>query len=195
MTSLADERGGVIAKLLGILLVLAVGASAAVYVYGKHQQPLSADGVHVATSDGERQPATVGLARNRRIYVATIMRNDGRLPVTIDGLAAELAPATQPYVPVAIELGDGRSPRETSGAFVPPALGPGTGVGVVVVYAVNPGLDCGRYGGAPSDPVPFPPVPVRLSSYGVDTTQSVPLGSSAPTVDGITRATCAHATG
>jgi len=43
MIRLSDERGGVIGKLLGILVVLAVCASAAVYVYGKTQEPLSVD--------------------------------------------------------------------------------------------------------------------------------------------------------
>lgn len=193
MTALAGERGGVVTKLLAILLVLGIIATAALYIYGKRQQPLSADGVHVATSDGGRQPATVGIAPGRSVYVATIVRNDGRLPVTLEGLAPATSP-TDAYVPVSIELGDGKTPKPANGAFAPPSLDPGTGIGVVVTYAINPNLECGHFGDAPSDPTPFPSLPVRLSSYGVDTTQTIALDQGAPTVSGITKNTCERAT-
>ena len=39
MTVLTGERGGVVTKLLGILLVLGILATAALYIYGKKQQP------------------------------------------------------------------------------------------------------------------------------------------------------------
>ena len=172
MMRLADERGGAVAKLLGILLVLAVCASAAVYVYGKNQHPLAIDEVHVAT----------------------IVRNDGRLPVTLEGLAPAATSPTDAYVPVSIELGDGKTPKPANGAFDPPSLDPGTGIGVVVTYAINPNLECGHFGDAPSDPTPFPSLPVRLSSYGVDTTQTIALDQGAPTVSGITKTTCGRAT-
>jgi hypothetical protein len=193
MTRLADERGGAVAKLLGILLVLAVCASAAVYVYGKNQQPLAIDDVHVATSDGQRARATVGVAPGRAVYVATIVRNDGRLPVTLEGLAPATSP-TDAYVPVSIELGDGKTPKPANGAFAPPSLDPGTGIGVMVTYAINPNLECGHFGDTASDPTPFPALPVRLSSYGVDTTQTIALDHGAPTVSGITKNTCERAT-
>jgi hypothetical protein len=192
VTPIADERGGVIAKLLGILLVLAICATAALYIFGKHQQPLSAEGAHVATSDGGRQPATVGIAPDRSVYVATIVRNDGPLPVTIDGLAPAPGAPTDVYVPVSIELGDGKRPKPTNGAFAPPSLDPHTGIGVMVTYALNPDLSCARFGAAPSDPAPLPPMPLRLSSYGVETTQSLPLPGP-PTVAGITRTACERA--
>jgi len=128
MMRLADERGGAVAKLLGILLVLVVCAS------------------------------------------------------------------TDAYVPVSLELGDGKTPKPANGAFDPPSLDPGTGIGVVVTYAINPNLECGHFGDAPSDPTPFPSLPVRLSSYGVDTTQTIALDQGAPTVSGITKNTCERAT-
>ena len=193
MTRLADERGGVIAKLLGILLVLAVCASAALYIYGKHHQPLSLQDAHVATADGQRDPATVGVAPGSAVYVATIVHNDGRLPVTIEGLAPAGTAPTDAYVPISIQLGDGKTPRPASGAFVPPSLDAGTGIGVVITYAINPNLECSHFTNTPSDPTPFPPVPLRLSSYGVDTTQTVPLAQGAPTVSGITKTTCERA--
>jgi len=193
MTRLADEQGGVIAKLLGILLVLAICASAALYVYGKRQQPLSVDDAHVATNDGERNPTTVGVAPGRAIYVATIVHNDGRLPVTLEGLATPATGPTDAYVPIAIALGDGKTPNPASGAFAPPSLGPGTGIGVVVTYAINPNLACGHFDTTPSDPTAFPPLPLRLSSYGVDTTQTVPFAHGTPTVSGITKTSCEKA--
>lgn len=193
MNRLADERGGVIAKLLGFLLVLAIIASAAVYWYGKQQQPLSVDDAHVATSDGQRHQATVGVAPGRTIYVATIVHNDGRLPVTLEGLAPAATSPTDAYVPISIALGDGKTPDPANGAFAPPSLGPGTGIGVVVTYTVNPNLACGHFDNTPSDPTPFPPLPLRLSSYGVDTTQTVPFAHGTPTVSGITKTTCERA--
>jgi hypothetical protein len=193
MSRLADEDGGVIAKLLGILLVLAVCASAALYVYGKHQQPLSLQGAHAATGDGQRGPATVGVTKGSAVYVATIVHNDGRLPVTLDGLAPGAIGPTDAYVPISLALGDGKTPKPSSAAFVPPSLGPGTGIGVVVTYTINPNLACERFTETPSDPTPLPPVPLRLSSYGVDTAQTVPLAQGAPTVSGITKTSCARA--
>ena len=192
MTVLAGERGGVVTKLLGILLVLGILATAALYVYGKKQQPLSAEGVHVATSDGQRQPAKIGTAPGRSVYVATIVRNDGPLPVTIEGLAPPAGAPTDVYVPVSIELGDGKAPRPTNGAFVPPSLDPHTGIGVTVTYTLDPGLACARFGDTPSDPAPLAPMPLRLSTYGVDTTQSLMLPGP-PTVAGITRTSCERA--
>jgi hypothetical protein len=192
VTSLAGDRGGVMTKLLGILLVLGICATAALYIYGKRQQPLSAEGAHVATSDGGRRPAAIGIAPGRSVYVATIVRNDGPLPVTIDGLAPAPSAPTDAYVPVSIELGDGKRPQPTSVAFAPPSLDPHTGIGVVITYALNPDLACARFGDAPSDPAPLPPMPLRLSSYGVDTTQSLTLPGP-PTVSGITRASCERA--
>ena len=191
MTSPARERGGVVTKLLGILLVLGICATAALYIYGKRQQPLSAEGVHVATSDGGHQPSTIGIAPGRSVYIATIVRNDGPLAVTIDGLAPAAAP-TDVYVPVSIELGDGKRPQPTTGAFVPPSLDPHTGVGVMITYTLNPDLACARFNDTPSDPAPLPPMPLRLSTYGVDTTQSLPLPGT-PTVAGVTRTSCERA--
>jgi hypothetical protein len=192
MTALAGERGGVVTKFLAILLVLGIIATAALYIYGKRQQPLSAGGAHVATGDGGKRPASIGIAPGRSVYVATIVRNDGPLPVTIEGLAPAAGSPTDVYLPVSIALGDGKRPQATGGAFVPPSLAPNTGVGVVITYALNPDLACARFNDAPSDPAPLPPTPFRLSSYGVDTTQSLLLPGP-PMVAGVTRASCERA--
>src|SRR3954447_16679000 len=192
MTRLAGEDGGAVAKLLGILVVLAVCASAALYAYGKGQQPLSVDIAHIATSGG-REAATIGLAPNLAVSVATVVHNDGRLPVTLEGLAPPADASGDPYVPISIELGDGKTAKPSNGAFVPPSLDPDTGIGVVVTYAVNPNLDCSSFGKEPSGPTPFPPFAVRLSTYGVATTQTLQFEIGPPKISGITRASCERA--
>jgi hypothetical protein len=193
MTRLSGEHGGAVAKLLGILLVLAVCASAAVYWYGKTQQTLSGDIAHTATSDGEHEVATVGLTPDVAVYVAGIVHNDGRLPVTLEGLGSPEGGTHEPYVPVSIELGDGKTAKPTGAAFVPSSLAPGSGVGVVVTYVVNPNVDCSSFAKQPSGPAPFPPLPLRLSTYGVETTQTVTFDLGPAKVTGITRASCERA--
>ena len=191
MTRFDDERGGVVGKLLGFLLVLGLCATAALYIYGKHQQPLSADGVHVATSDGGRQGRTIEVAPGRSVYVATVVRNDGPLAVTLEGLASGAAP-TDAYIPVSIALGDGKTAQPATGALTPPSLDRHTGIGVVVTYTINPNLACGQFGDAPSDPAPLAPATIKLSTYGVDTTQALTLPGP-PMVGGITKSACERA--
>jgi hypothetical protein len=185
-----DETGGVFAKILGLLVVLAVLAGAALYLYGKQQQPLSFDGVHVATSDHLRDPSSVAVTRGTEIFVATIVHNDGRLPITLQGLSEATAGKTDPYVPVSMALGDGRTPDPATEGFTPPSLDPGNGIGIVITFQLNPSLACSRFTDTPGGPLPLPPVGLRFASYGVETTQSVPLGKGAPTVEGPTRARC-----
>src|SRR5262245_28748014 len=150
MRRLGDQHGGAFTKLLGILLVLGIIATAALYIYGKRQQPLSAEGAHVGTSDGGRQSGQIQLAPGRSVYVATIVRNDGPLPVTLEGLAPAQVSPTDAYVPVSIELGDGKTPKPATGAFTPPSLDAHTGIGVVVTYTINPNMACAQFGATPS---------------------------------------------
>jgi hypothetical protein len=195
MTTLADERGGVLAKLLLWIVVLAVLAGGALYIYGTHQQPLElGPSVHVASSDGDTQPSTVTVTPGAIVSVATFVYNRGRLPITLEGLGAD-APHDAPLVPVELRLGDGTStaPAKTA-VFTKKALDPGSGIGVLIVYGVNPDLACNRYGDQPGEPTSLPPVTLRFSSYGIDTTQSIELGRGAPTVAGLTRTQCEAAT-
>jgi len=188
----ANEEGGVITKFLGLLLVLGIIATAALYVYGKNQQPLSAEGAHVATSDGGRQSGRIPVAPGRSVYVATIVRNDGPLPVTLEGLAQVDASETDAYIPISMQLGDGKTPAPADGAFEPPSLDAHTGIGVVVTYAINPNLACGRFGDTPSDPAPLAAIPMQLSTYGVDTTQTLGVPGP-PVVEGLAKTTCERA--
>jgi hypothetical protein len=192
MKRLAEQQGGVISKFLGLLLVLGILATAALYVYGKNQQPLSAEGVHVATSDGGRQSGPIAVAPGRRVYVATIVRNDGPLPVTIEGLAHIEASDTDAYIPISMQLGDGKTPAPADGTFAPPSLDPHTGIGVVVTYGINPNLACARLGDASGDSAPLAAIPMQLSTYGVDTTQTLGVPGP-PVIEGLTKTTCERA--
>jgi len=187
---LHDERGGVVAKLLGLIVVLALLAGGALYVYAKQQQPLSFAEVHVGTGDHDRDPATVRVKRGASIYVATIVHNDGRLPVTLEGLSEDPLGKDDPFVPLTIGLGDGETPSPSAAGFQPWSLDPGEGLGIVITFAVNPELSCARFTDVPSEPLALPPVELRFTSYGVETTQSLPLGKGAPRVERLTRNRC-----
>lgn len=190
MTLLADERGGVVAKLLVLLVVLAVLAGGALYLYGIGQQPLAFDGTHVATGDHQRNPTTVAVAQGATISIATVLRNVGRLPVTLEGLVEDPPNKEDPFVPIGLGLGDGTTPTASATGFAPPALDPSSGIGVVITYGVNPNLSCTRFTDKPGDASSLPPVDLRFSSYGVESTQAVALDKGAPTVEGLTRAHC-----
>ena len=194
MRRLDREDGGIIAKLIGLALVGELILSTAMYLYGKRQQPLSIEGVHIGASAGSADAATVVVSKNGRVYVATVVHNDGKLPITLQGLADEAPPPDQPLRAISLALGDGKTTQPAASAtFTPVGLDPGEGVGVFVVFAANPGLACDRLGDTRGAPTPFPAIPLRLTSYGVETTQSIALGKNAPDVRGLTRAECMRA--
>jgi hypothetical protein len=184
-----DEDGGVIAKCFAVVIVLTVLAGGALYTYGKHQQPLAFDGVHTLTSDGGRDPHAVVFARGATVSIATVVRNVGRLPVTLEGLALDPPPRTEAFIPISLGLGDGRTPTPSAMTFAPPALDPSSGIGVVVTYGLNPNVACSQLSAPPAGET-LPPVELRFSSYGVESTQLVPLDEGAPTIQGLTRDRC-----
>jgi hypothetical protein len=182
-----DQSGGAMAKLLGLLLVLALAASTALYVYGRHQRPLAIDELTAAAANRGSDTTTVTLGADGQLRFATILRNDGRLPVTIEGVAAPTGKPA-PLLVTSFGLGDGSDATEAAG-FTPVALDPGTGIGVVVVFGVNPAYPCDRLGADAGATMPLPAIGIRFSSYGVTSTQELnPDG--APAVDGVTRAAC-----
>ncbi len=89
MTRLHGHGGGALTKVLATLLVLALLASAALFVYTRSQNPLALGvdafvGYNAALADhGTPTDPLVTLEPNGQIYVATTVRNDGTLPVTI----------------------------------------------------------------------------------------------------------------
>lgn len=193
MTRLRAEDGGVLAKTLGLLLIVVLLGAGAMYVYGKRQQPLSAQGGTLSATDTGK--VSIVLAPDGHVYVATIVHNDGTFPITLQGLDDTPAPHDQPYVATSIGLGDGKTADPASAAsFTPVALEPGAGVGIFVVFDPNVGLACARYPDTPGQATAFPPIPLRFSTYGVEATQSIEF-PHAPDVEGFTRATCEAAVG
>jgi hypothetical protein len=193
MRLLRSEDGGVLAKTLALLVIVLLIGAGAMYVYGKRQQPLSAGDATLHVTDTGK--GTVVLAPDGRIYVATIVHNDGTFPVTLQGLDDTPAPHDQPYVATSIGLGDGKTANPASAAsFTSVALKPGAGVGIFVVFVPNVGLACARYTDTRSRLTAFPPIPLRFSTYGVESTQSIEV-PDAPEVEGFTRAQCEAAVG
>jgi len=193
MRRLRGEDGGVLAKTLGLLVIVALLAAGAMYVYGRRQQPLTVtDATLRATDTGN---GTIVLKPNGRVYVATIVHNDGTFPITLQGLDDTPAPHDQPYVATSIGLGDGKTANSASAAsFASVALKPGAGVGIFVVFEPNVSLACARYTETAGPPTAFPPIPLRFSTYGVESAQSVDV-PSAPQIEGFTRAKCEAAVG
>jgi hypothetical protein len=189
MPSLGDERGGVVAKLLVLIVAVSVVAGGALYAYGTHQHPLAFEGSHAATDRDRDDPSSVTFASGATVSVATVVRNEGRLPVTIEGLSLEPPGRTEPMMPVSLGLGDGRTPTPSTTDFAPPALDPSSAIGVVITFGVNPNLSCARFGDE-AQRITLPPVELRITSFGIESTQSVALDEDAPAIGGLTRARC-----
>ena len=192
MRRIGDHDGGVLAKTLVLLLIVTLLGAGAMYVYGKRQQPLSLDSANLRA---DTATGTIVLAPDGRVYVATIVHNDGVFPVTLLGLDETPAPHDQPYAASSIGLGDGKTANPAAAAaFTSVALKPGAGVGIFVVYEPNPGLTCANDTDTPSRATPFGPLPLRFSTYGVESTQAIEI-PDAPEVAGFTRAQCEQALG
>jgi hypothetical protein len=187
------QDGGVLAKTLTLLLIVLLLGAGAMYVYGKRQQPLSVDSATLHATD--TGTGTIVLAPDGRVYVATIVHNDGVLPVSLLGLDDTPAPNDQPYAASSIGLGDGKTANPAAAAaFTSVALKPGAGVGIFLVYEPNPRLDCANGTETPSRATSFGPIPLRFSTYGVESTQAIEI-PGAPDVAGFTRAQCEDALG
>jgi hypothetical protein len=186
--SVRDETGGIVARLLWFIVVVSVIAGGALYAYGTHQRPFAFEGTHAATTADTHDPATVRFGPNAAVAIATIVRNDGRLPVTLEGLSLDPPGHTDPLIPVSLGLGDGRTPTASATTFSPPALDPSSAIGVVITFGVNPNLSCEHL--PATSALPLPPVELRFSTYGVESSQAVALDDGAPTITGLTRARC-----
>jgi len=168
-------------------MVVAVLASAALYMYGRHQQPLALGDLTAAPTNAGPRGGTVVLDADGQLRFATILRNAGRLPVTLEGVLVPDGKPT-PLVVTSMALGDGSDPTAAA-VFTPVDLNPGSGVGVVVTFGLNPAYPCARLGSRQAATVALPALAVRFSSYGVTTTQAL-APADAPVVAGVTRASC-----
>jgi hypothetical protein len=113
------------------------------------------------------------------------VRNDGRLPVTIEGVAASAA-KTDPLMVTSLGLGDGTD-ASAAAEFAPVSLGPDVGAGIVITFRVNPDFPCERL--AADEGTELPPVVLRFSSYGVNGTQTL-VADHTPAVTRLTRSVC-----
>jgi hypothetical protein len=139
------EEGGVLTKLLGWTLLLAVAASAGLFLYVRLTSPLAA-GPATARAPGAGGVDAVRLTPEGSILVATTVLNDGRWPITLTGLADDPAREGDPYLATEIGLGDGETASPDAVVpFAPTRLEPGQGVGVVVVFTPNAGQRCRQY--------------------------------------------------
>lgn len=143
------DSGGVATKLLITVFAVAVVGSIAIYVFLRNDQPFAlspeaAVDVNQTLREAKTpEDGTIPLVRGGEIYVATFVRNDGRFPVTLEGLGDLGEVDDVPYIPVELRLGDGTEPDPSGTAvFAPQTLDPGEGVGVLVIYTPNPDLLC-----------------------------------------------------
>jgi hypothetical protein len=195
------EHGGALAKLLGTLIVLLLLVSGGLFAYTRTQDPLGVDenvgiGFNGALADhGTESPPVVQLEPNGQIYLATTVRNDGDLPITITGLGQAPDEDQTPYIPVEILLGDGKSTDPNASAnFTRTKLGSGEGVGVLVVYAANSSLICSLFTdtseGSGTDIKSFT---LKYTTFGIPDTQTLDLGRAFVTVARPTRTQCEQA--
>lgn len=196
------DEGGALAKVLGWLLVLAVAGSVGVYAYVRTQEPLALGDTSVGWNDpvqraGAPDGADVVLTRNGQIYVATTVRNTGRLPATLQGLGDLGDTAQAPYIPVEILLGTGSSvDPAAAAAFSPVGLAARSGIGVLLVFAPNPDLVCRLFTDTRNGPgTSLLSFPIRYSTLGIDATQVLSFAEPVVTVAQPTQQECERATG
>ena len=202
MTRLHDHGGGALTKVLATLLVLALLASAALFVYTRSQNPLALGvdatvGYNAALADhGTPTDPLVKLEPNGQIYLATTVRNDGSLPVTITGLGQPPDDEQTPYIPVELHFGDGKTanPAASTSGFEPARLNPGTGIGILVVFAANAKLVCSVFTdtseGSGTEIRSFT---IKYTTYGIPDSQTLDVGHTLVSVARPTRADCEQA--
>ena len=199
LRALAREAGGVLTKAFVWLVVLAAVASAALFVYVRSQQPLALGDATVGTNDvlesaAPPNGADVAYRAGGEVYVATFVRNTGRLPVNFEGLVRSVD-TTSPYVPVSLQLGTGTDTDPAQAAdFTSFRIDPRTSVGVLVTYRANPDLACQSIASdATAAAVQLGSFAVRFNSYGIDRTQELVSNAPFVTSSSPNRAECERA--
>jgi hypothetical protein len=203
MMGLSEERGGALTKLLATLLVLALLASGGLFLYTRSQDPLTLGtdatvGFDDALAEhGTPTDPTVKLEPNGQIYLATTIRNDGSLPITLTGLAQASDEEQTPYIPVELHLSDGKTTDpDNTATFTSQSLDPGTGVGVLIVFAANAKLICSLFtdtseGGGTE----IRSFTLTYTTYGIPDSQTLDVGRPLVTVARPTREECDQAIG
>jgi hypothetical protein len=195
------EDGGALAKILVALVVLVILVAGGIVAYVQSTEAIRTGsytvGGNEATGAGTGDPPTFRLARGGEIYVATTLVNDGRFPIRIEGIGDPGDVGQEPYIPRELRLGDG-STASLDGTllFRPVRLSPGAGVGVVIVFGVNPDLVCKLFPDTRADTeTSYDTAPVRYSTLLVGKTDHVGFGSELFVVEQPTRSECESATG
>ena len=187
------NEGGAFAKLLVVLLIFGVSASGAMFFYVKSTEPLAFGEVVVDVNDAlsDDLAARLTLEPNGQIYIATIVRNAGRFPLILEGLGAVDGTTQLPYLPVEMRLGDGTTPDPDAGTvFTPTRLDPGTGIGILIVFAANPGLLCELFTEEQGSGFEYRTITVRFSIYGVEESQTLGFDEPLFTVGRPTQEAC-----
>ena len=198
-----EHEGGAVAKLVGTILVLLLLVSGGLFIYTRTQDPLNvpgdaAVGFNEALADhGTSDPPLVKLEPNGQIYLATTIRNDGSLPITITGLGEPSDEEQTPYIPVDLFLGDGKSTDPgTAAHFTSTKLSPHVGMGILVQYAANVNLVCSLFTetseGSGTEISSFS---LKYTTYGIPDTQTLDFGRALVDVARPTRTECEQATG
>jgi type II secretory pathway pseudopilin PulG len=199
------QDGGTLTRVLVTLLVFAVLIFAGLYFFTKAQHPLAlgnAVDATVAFSDVLRNQGTdidpkITLAPNGQVYVATTVHNTGDQTVTLEGLGTVPVEPEVPYIPVDLRLGDGiATDTAATTPFTNTPLPPGGSVGVLVLYVVNPSLNCTLFtdlsAGSGTEIASFP---MRFTTFGIENQQTLSFTKAIVTVERPTRADCDAATG
>jgi hypothetical protein len=195
------ETGGALAKVLVFLLIVVILLVSGTVAYVESTDAIRAGsytvGGNAATGAGAGDPPAFRLGRGGEIYVATTLVNDARFSIRIEGIGDPGDVGQEPYIPREIRLGNGTT--ATLGAtslFAPVDLSSGSGVGVVIVFAVNPDLVCKLFPDQPEDTqTEYDVVPVKYSSLFVGKTDDIGFGSELFAVQQPTRSECQAATG
>jgi hypothetical protein len=167
------EHGGVVLRLILWVVLLAIVASGVLFAYVRIQEPLAWGETNVRTTRTGDDPDAPRLRPGATIYAATLLRNEGRMPVTVQGLGANDEPGVL-FVATALALGDGTTAGPGAGAaFSPITIDPGEGVGIVVTYEVNEALDCSSFTNQPGGAWPLRDVTLEASAYAMPFTQTV----------------------
>jgi hypothetical protein len=115
MIRLRDQRGGALTKFLATLLVLALLASAALFVYTRSQDPLALGvdatvGYNTVLADhGTPTDPVVKLEPNGRSTWRPRCGTTGPFPSRSPGLGTPPDEEQTPYIPVELHLGDGKT--------------------------------------------------------------------------------------
>ncbi len=195
------EDGGALAKALIALLVVVILAISGAVAYIESTDAIRtgnyAVGGNAGSGTGTGDPPVFQLGRGAEIYVATTLVNEGRFPIRIDGIGDPGDVGQEPFIPSEIRLGNGSTPRlEETSLFRPVSLRVGAGIGVVIVFVVNPDLVCKLFPDERADTqTNYGTAPVKYSTVFVTKTDDVGFGTDLFTVQQPTRSECEAATG